>query len=1291
MTASIPSRWLKSLLGARRSRRKPRFHRVEQLEIRTLLTAPNPLHLSQLDGTNGVRINGESKKQYLGQSMAFVGDVNGDGYDDVLLGAPGDPILRNAQAYLLYGNDEGFGASLDLASLTSSQGVAISAAPYNNRLGYSVAGVGDVNGDGLDDFALGMDSESLQQGYNAVYVIFGSTSGYGASINVRELNGANGFEITAPAEDRYFGASVTGLGDVNGDGIDDIGIGNASGGTNSKGEAIVVFGKSNGFLPTFSASELNGTNGFRISGDQQKNYFGTQITGVGDLNGDGFADIAVSSFREVSVLFGGSEFDANIDTSSFGGTNGFEIDASQSSDIPVIAYAGDLNDDGFNDLILGLPNAKRPGSNYNSVGTVYTLFGHSTNFPAVISASSIQGADGFQFHGKLERAYLGYVGASGDVNGDGINDLLVGSTGTSEVDVLFGTADGFEAPYEPGDLDGTNGFRIAGGSIGRVFASGGDFNGDGFDDILAANPFATPGYQSAGSVYLIWGGNFTAEELTQLGDANNNQLAANHPAAKDILIGTLGADALISDGGGDVLRAGPGDDVITLAEANFSSVGRVLGGAGNDALHFSGSGIHLDLTLTPDNRLQDVEFIDISGSGANSLILDVQEVLNLSHLSNTLTVYGNADDVIGIGSGWTQVADEQIGIETYRVYTHGSAVLKVHEAIGNATLTIEFEAANVPENGQVTGLVRRNSGLNEPLDIFLSSSDEAFLGVPVRLTIPVGQPSVAFSADAFSDAPLVAGDHPVTVTAESPGFEMGEASIDVTDIDIPFLTFTTSGTLRENNSILGTITRNAGLDAPLVVMLSSSDVSELTVPLAVTIPRGSTVRNFEIKGVIDDLADGIQNVEVTASAVGYASVSTQRAVNDIDRATLTLAIDQQTVSEGESVTLTLSRNTPVEEASVVAVSVRPFDVSTEELSFPSFVTIPAGESSTSFVVAANMDARYEGTQEFEVSASLNGFISASTQLRVTDVEPIRLTIMYGGGLLTEGQVSYVWISRDGDLSLPLPLHVQVDVPDELYFPSEIVIPASSRGAGFAARAFANNRVEGQRSVIMTVSADGYDSAERIFTIQDASTPEVELNTIDNPGRQISESGQTATFSMRLTTPASSEVSIRILPDARLDLGLGPGQALTLIYSADTTSPQRFTVAAVNDETQNVSSTAKIDFDIVSNSLPYDALQLPPVTFSIEDNDPQDDVIAWDAQTKSWHVGRSNGLQFSSEFGPAWTTDVAQTLTGDFDGDGKLDLASFNSDGSWTVAPSRQQLIPEQWGIGFQARRPTGRR
>ena len=141
------------------------------------------LNLSRLDGTNGFRLDGIDAFDHSGTSVAGTGDVNGDGIDDLIIGAYGaDP---DGESYVVFGTDTGFGASLDLSALDGLNGFRLDGS------GGPVAGAGDVNGDGFDDLIVG--APGAANGAGVTYVVFGTDAGVAATLDLSALDGSNGF------------------------------------------------------------------------------------------------------------------------------------------------------------------------------------------------------------------------------------------------------------------------------------------------------------------------------------------------------------------------------------------------------------------------------------------------------------------------------------------------------------------------------------------------------------------------------------------------------------------------------------------------------------------------------------------------------------------------------------------------------------------------------------------------------------------------------------------------------------------------------------------------------------------------------------------------------------------------------------------------------------------------------------------------------------------------------------------------------------------------------------------
>jgi len=492
--------------------------------------------LSALNGSNGIVLNGVSAGDESGGSVSAAGDINGDGTDDLIIGAPkADPNGEGSGAsYVVFGSDQDLPNPLNLSTLNGNNGFVINGESVFDYTGAAVSAAGDINGDGIDDLIIGAPSASPDVGYSgASYVVFGDDQGLPNPLNLSAIDGSNGIVFNGVASYDESGASVSAAGDINGDGIDDLIIGApyASGGD---GAAYVVFGSDQAWTSPINLSGLNGANGFLINSVGGADTLGISVSAAGDINGDDVDDLVIGAifagtegaFNGASyVVFGSDQvWTSPLELSGLDGSDGFAINGVNPSNETgtSVSAAGDINADGIDDLIIGAPEADPNG---DGSGASYVVFGSDQAWTTPLNLSSLNGSNGFVLKGVSAGDGSGTsVSFAGDINVDGFDDVIIGAPaadpngdGSGASYVVYGSDQAFASSINLSSLDGTNGFVIngvsAGDNSGGSVSAAGDLNKDGFDDLVTGAQLADPNGDSSGASYVVYGGGIGDDDI----------------------------------------------------------------------------------------------------------------------------------------------------------------------------------------------------------------------------------------------------------------------------------------------------------------------------------------------------------------------------------------------------------------------------------------------------------------------------------------------------------------------------------------------------------------------------------------------------------------------------------------------------------------------------------------------------------------------------------------------------------------------------------------------------------
>ena len=636
--------------------------------------AAYPVTIDPLSSTADLDVSGSQTGENYGYSVATAGDVNGDGYSDIIVGAPNwnVPLANAGRAMIFLGSASG---------LASTPAWTVQGTNANARLGTSVSSAGDLNGDGISDVVVGAPGYS---GYGAALVYFGAAPGGPSTVAAAVWKGDSQVGCD-------FGWSVALAGDVNGDNRSDVIVGapKYTGIGASSGKAYCYHGA--GALPSVAAWAQAGAS----AGDQ----FGYSVAGAGDLNGDGWSDVAVGAPYQngigpvvptgyVYVYKGvsGTGLSAVASSSVTQGGNGYNFGY-------CVAGAGDMDGDGYADLIIGAPGrGAGQGAAYIYRGdpgagllnaTVASAFGSMAGerFGQSVSTAGDANGDGYadvaigsplysSSKGRV-RVFLGgstialnvaspywaFTGATandlagaavctaGDVNGDGFSDMAVGvpgQGGIGSVKAFHGTADKPSATPQWTIMDGSG----LGGGVTCV-ATAGDVNGDGYSDVLVGSPW---GSTNVGQVMLYLGtptGLSATPAWTKLAENTGDLFGASVATAGDVN----------GDGYSDVLVGAPGWPNYTWQGKAYLYLGSAGGLAATPAWTAVGEALDARLGYSVSTAG------DVNGDGYSDVILGSYNFKSGAITVGKAYVYHGVSGGLAAAPAWSSLGESVVNGE----------------------------------------------------------------------------------------------------------------------------------------------------------------------------------------------------------------------------------------------------------------------------------------------------------------------------------------------------------------------------------------------------------------------------------------------------------------------------------------------------------------------------------------------------------------------------------------------------------------------------------------------------
>lgn len=594
----------------------------------------------------------ESNRQYtlFGASVSLAGDWNGDGYADVIVGAPGYESdidhTNEGAAYIYCGSSSGLKESSEWFQRSDQK---------NAKYGASVSIAGDVNGDGYSDVIVGAPNyDSGQTDEGKCFLYYGKPK---PPTNTPDWYTNN---TVAACE---FAMSVAGAGDVNGDGYSDIMVGAYlfDNGQENEGRVFIYHGRAHN-VPSTTANRI-------LESNLENAYFGDALASAGDINADGYDDIVIGAVRY-------SNFEGRV-YAYYGSSTGIGTSANWVKEPNLagghfggsVAGAGDVNGDGYSDIIIGMPYYPNGTAN----GRAYVYHGTPTGLTST---------NRWNYTCDQEGAFFGTsVASAGDVNRDGYADVIIGATGYTNGQADEGRAYVFYGSYygvnsnSPWTIESNQANSVFGQSV----STAGDVNGDGFSDVIIGAPYYNSETNNEGAAFIYSGGEagLSQTPIASLDDANQENARFGYSVAglgdvngdgfADVIVGAYLRDNMViftpTSPSAAITRVDAGSAYIYLGSPTGPSntsdwsehylgesgyFGRCVAGAGD----VNGDGFADVIIGAPGYSVSDIKYgrayLYLGGGGNGRLIHPRQMVPNQSRSISKMGRSENAGWNMGI-------------------------------------------------------------------------------------------------------------------------------------------------------------------------------------------------------------------------------------------------------------------------------------------------------------------------------------------------------------------------------------------------------------------------------------------------------------------------------------------------------------------------------------------------------------------------------------------------------------------------------------------------------------------